>query len=59
LSIKVIADRSVTLMSDFVCGANQDGKHYKGVNWERDLPVPAQVEDIRTVSRVTPAPMQG
>ncbi|MDD5412868.1 MAG: proline--tRNA ligase [Methylobacter sp.] len=56
LSIKVIADRSVTLMSDFVCGANQDGKHYKGVNWERDLPVPVQVEDIRTVVEGDPSP---
>ncbi|MDD5319619.1 MAG: proline--tRNA ligase [Methylococcales bacterium] len=49
LIIKIIADRSVALMSDFVCGANQDGKHYQGVNWERDLPVPVQIEDIRTV----------
>ena len=49
LTITIIADRSVTLMSDFVCGANQDGKHYQGVNWERDLPLPAQIEDIRTV----------
>ncbi len=56
LSIKVIADRSAVLMSDFVCGANQDGKHYKGVNWERDLPVPVQVEDIRTVVEGDPSP---
>ncbi|MGR9000126.1 MAG: proline--tRNA ligase, partial [Gammaproteobacteria bacterium] len=49
LTITIIADRSVTLMSDFVCGANQDGKHYQGVNWKRDLPLPAQIEDIRTV----------
>jgi prolyl-tRNA synthetase len=40
---------SYELMSDFVCGANQDGKHYQGVNWERDLPLPAQIEDLRTV----------
>ena len=56
LSIKVIADRSAVLMSDFVCGANQDDKHYKGVNWERDLPVPVQVEDIRTVVEGDPSP---
>ena len=49
LSIKIVADRSVVLMSDFVCGANEDDKHFQGVNWERDLPVPAQIEDIRTV----------
>ncbi len=50
LNMTIIADRSVTLMSDFVCGANQDGKHYQGVNWLRDLPIPAQIEDIRTVT---------
>jgi len=49
LSINIVADRSVVLMSDFVCGANEDGKHFQGVNWERDLPAPAQIEDIRTV----------
>jgi prolyl-tRNA synthetase len=48
LDIKIIADRSATLLSDFVCGANQDGRHYKDVNWERDLPLP-QVEDLRLI----------
>jgi len=48
LDFKVIVDRSATLISDFVCGANQDGKHYKGANWERDLPLP-QVEDLRLI----------
>ncbi len=56
LNIKVIADRSVTLMSDFVCGANQDGKHYKGVNWERDLPVPDHIADLRMVVEGDPSP---
>ena len=56
LTIKLIADRSVVVMSDFVCGANQEGKHYTGANWERDLPVPAQVEDIRTVLEGDPSP---
>lgn len=49
LSIKIIADRSVLAMSDFICGANQDGKHYQGVNWTRDLPEPDTVADIRMV----------
>ncbi|CAA9892402.1 prolyl-tRNA synthetase [Candidatus Methylobacter favarea] len=49
LTIKIIADRSAALMSDFVCGANHDGKHYQGVNWERDVPLPIQIEDIRMV----------
>ncbi|MDP3877091.1 MAG: proline--tRNA ligase [Methylobacter sp.] len=56
LNIKVIADRSVTLMSDFVCGANQDGKHYQGVNWERDLPVPEHIADLRMVVEGDPSP---
>ncbi len=56
LNIKIIADRSVTLMSDFVCGANQDGKHYQGVNWERDLPVPDHVADLRMVVEGDPSP---
>ncbi len=56
LNIKVIADRSVVVMSDFVCGANQEDKHYRGVNWERDCPVPAQVEDIRLVVEGDPSP---
>lgn len=48
LNFKVIVDRSATLLSDFVCGANQDGKHYSGANWERDLPLP-QIEDLRLI----------
>ncbi len=48
LDFKVIVDRSATLLSDFVCGANQDGKHYQGANWERDLPL-AQAEDLRLI----------
>jgi prolyl-tRNA synthetase len=49
LTIPVIADRSVVVMSDFVCGANQNGKHFKGVNWERDLAIPELIADLRTV----------
>ena len=56
LTIPVIADRSVVLMSDFVCGANEDGKHYQGVNWARDLPVPDHIADIRTVVEGDPSP---
>lgn len=48
LKIPMIADRSVSVMADFVCGANQDGKHYQGVNWERDIALPP-IADIRTV----------
>jgi prolyl-tRNA synthetase len=56
LTIPIIADRSVMLMSDFVCGANSDGKHYQGVNWERDCPVPELVADLRTVVEGDPSP---
>ena len=45
----ICADRTVAVMSDFVCGANADGFHLTGVNWMRDLPEPARVEDFRNV----------
>ncbi len=48
LQLSVVADRSVVVMSDFGAGANIDGKHYIGINWERDLPLP-QVADLRNV----------
>jgi prolyl-tRNA synthetase len=54
-SVKVVADRRVTLMSDFVCGANEEGFHLTGVNWGRDLPEP-QVADIRNVVAGDPSP---
>jgi prolyl-tRNA synthetase len=47
--VRVIADRSVALMSDFVCGANELDFHYTGANWGRDLPEPDEVADIRNV----------
>ncbi len=47
--IRVIADRTVAAMSDFVCGANKPKYHTAGVNWGRDLPEPDQVADIRNV----------
>jgi prolyl-tRNA synthetase len=47
--IRVIADREVAAMADFVVGANVDGVHLAGVNWGRDLPEPDGVADIRNV----------
>lgn len=44
----IIADRTVANMSNFVCGANQEGFHLTGVNWVRDLPEP-MVADLRNV----------
>ena len=47
--IRVVADRSVAAMADFVVGANVPGQHLAGVNWGRDLPEPGVVADIRNV----------
>ncbi len=46
--IPVIADQAVAVMSDFGAGANIDGKHYFGINWLRDAPLP-EVADLRNV----------
>ncbi|OIQ95267.1 proline--tRNA ligase [mine drainage metagenome] len=48
-NVAVIADRTVALMSDFVCGANKPKYHLSGVNFGRDLPEPSLVADIRNV----------
>jgi prolyl-tRNA synthetase len=48
-NVRVIADRTVALMSDFVCGANKPKFHLAGVNFGRDLPEPVVVADIRNV----------
>jgi prolyl-tRNA synthetase len=48
-AIRVIADRDVAAMADFVVGANESGFHIAGVNWGRDLPEPETVADIRNV----------
>ncbi|WP_068828594.1 proline--tRNA ligase [Pseudomonas sp. BMS12] len=55
LPIACVIDRSVALMSDFGAGANVDGKHHFGLNWERDLPLPA-VADLRNVVEGDPSP---
>ena len=55
LSIPVIADGDAAAMSDFVCGANENGKHLQGVNWVRDLPEPI-VADLRNVVDGDPSP---
>ncbi len=56
LDMLTIADRSATVLSDFVCGANETGKHFCHVNWERDLPLPNRIEDLRTVVEGDPSP---
>ena len=46
--VTIVADRTVANMADFVCGANEEGFHYTGANWGRDLPEPI-VADLRNV----------
>jgi prolyl-tRNA synthetase len=54
--VKVIADRTVANMSDFVVGANEADFHFTGANWVRDLPEPEIVADIRNVVAGDPSP---
>ncbi|MCA3220441.1 MAG: proline--tRNA ligase [Burkholderiales bacterium] len=53
--VKLVADRTVANMSDFVCGANEENYHFTGVNWGRDLPEPV-VADLRNVVAGDPSP---
>ncbi|BBB26016.1 proline--tRNA ligase [Amphritea japonica] len=55
LPIPCIVDRTVALMSDFGAGANIEGKHYFGINWERDVALP-EIADIRNVVEGDPSP---
>jgi prolyl-tRNA synthetase len=54
--VKVVADRTVARMSDFICGANDEGFHFTGVNWGRNLPEPDLVADIRNAVAGDPSP---
>ena len=55
MTINVIADHSALALANFVCGANEEGMHLTGVNWERDVPVP-QAADLRNVVDGDPSP---
>jgi len=55
LPLPIIADRAVAQLADFSAGANVDGKHWFGINWERDLPLP-EIADIRNVVEGDPSP---
>ncbi len=58
--VKLVVDRTVAHMADFVCGANETDFHYTGVNWGRDLPEPGTdgtvIADIRNVQAGDPSP---
>ncbi len=47
--VKVVADREVAVMADWICGANEEDFHFTGANWGRDLPEPHMVADLRNV----------
>jgi prolyl-tRNA synthetase len=53
---RIVADRAVAAMNNFVCGANSAGDHLTGVNFGRDLPLPAEIIDIRNVVAGDPSP---
>ena len=55
LPLPCIVDQSVALLADFACGANEEEMHYRGVNWERDCPLPP-VADIREAVAGDPSP---
>jgi prolyl-tRNA synthetase len=54
--IKIVADRTVANMNDFVSGANEIGFHTRSINWGRDLPEPEIIADIRNVVEGDPSP---
>ena len=56
LSIPVVVDYSAAALSHFVCGANEEGFHLKGVNWIRDAKGPFDSADLRTVVEGDVAP---
>jgi prolyl-tRNA synthetase len=55
LPITVIVDHAAAQLADFACGANEDGSHFTGVNWERDCPEP-QTADLRNALPGDPSP---
>lgn len=55
--IPYLVDREAAAIADFVCGANIDGKHFTGVNWQRDCPLEThQIVDARNVMEGDTAP---
>jgi prolyl-tRNA synthetase len=54
--VRVVADREVAVMADWICGANEPDYHITGVNWGRDLPEPDVVADLRDVVAGDPSP---
>jgi prolyl-tRNA synthetase len=55
-TMPLVADRTVAVMSDFICGANEVDYHLRGVNFGRDCREPDQVADLRNVVAGDPSP---
>ena len=55
LPIPCVVDRAVAVMGDFAAGANEDGKHFFHIHWERDAALP-EVADLRNVVEGDPSP---
>ncbi len=55
LNLRCIVDRSAAHCSDFICGANEDGMHLRGVNWQRDVEL-GEIADLRDVVSGDPSP---
>jgi prolyl-tRNA synthetase len=55
LNLRCIVDRSAAHCSDFICGANEDGMHLRGVNWQRDVEL-SEIADLRDVVSGDPSP---
>ena len=55
--IPFYVDASAASIADFVCGANEDGVHLRGVNWQRDVALAQeQIVDVRNVVEGDSAP---
>jgi prolyl-tRNA synthetase len=54
--VTLVVDRAADALSDFACGANEDGQHFTGVNWGRDVAGPVEVADLRKVVAGDPSP---
>ena len=55
LDIPIIADYAAACLSDFVCGANENDKHFVGVNWNRDTSKVTS-SDLRNIVTGDPSP---
>jgi prolyl-tRNA synthetase len=55
LDARIVVDRAASVLSNFVCGANEDDRHLRGVNWHRDITT-FEVADLRTVAAGDPSP---